>query len=331
MWSEIPLGFTIPGTSINSISTFSIMMILAFLTGSYLAGKEAIRKKLDPQVVEHHVFLAVIGTIIGAKIGFVWEVWDKIWVPDPNGFWETLKYILFYYHGMGEKFPTQAVGLWESLFSRGGLVFYGGFLGGALFIYLHTVYKKLPKWEYGDIYFMMLAIGYGIGRLGCMISGDGCYGYASNIDIPIFTMVFGPNSAMSTMGVRVWNTPLIEAILSWILFAWMWFKGKFLNYKPGFLSALFLVYNGTARFLVEFLRINDAMIPILPHPTYNGKELLHHNHWPGNPPAFYFENWHWYGFTQSQIIGILLVLVGIIWIYKGKLYLKENKNNYGKT
>jgi phosphatidylglycerol:prolipoprotein diacylglycerol transferase len=170
---------------------------------------------------------------------------------------------------------------------------------------------------------MMLSIGYGIGRLGCMVSGDGCYGYASKIDIPFLTMVFGPNAAMSTMGVRVWNTPLIEAILSWILFGWMWFKGRYQNYRPGFMTALFFIYNGIARFLVEFLRINDAVIPILPYPTYNGKLLLHHNSWPGNPPAFYFEHWHWYGFTQSQIVGIILAIAGLIWMLRGKLYKKE--------
>lgn len=325
MISEIPLGFTIPGTSINTISTFSILMMLAFLAGSYLATKEAIRLKLNPQYVETHVFLSVLGTVVGAKIGFVLEVWDRIWIPDPDGFWTTLKYVLFYFHGMGEKYPDQAIGLWESLFSRGGLVFYGGLIGAALFIYVHIKRNKLETWVYGDIYFMMLAIGYGIGRMGCMVSGDGCYGYASNVDIPLFTMVFGPLSAMSTMGVRVWNTPLMEAILSWILFAWMWFKLRYENYKPGFMSALFFIYNGIARFLVEFLRINDAVIPILPHPTFNGVELLHHNYWPGNPPAYYFENWHWYGFTQSQIVGIIMAIAGVIWMLRGKLYEKSPK------
>ncbi|MFN3247210.1 MAG: prolipoprotein diacylglyceryl transferase family protein, partial [Leptonema sp. (in: bacteria)] len=94
MWAEIPLGFTIPGTSINTISTFSILMMIAFLVSSYLASKEAIRKKLDSNVVENHVLLAVLGTIVGAKIGFVLEVWDRIWIPDPDGFIETLKYVL---------------------------------------------------------------------------------------------------------------------------------------------------------------------------------------------------------------------------------------------
>jgi prolipoprotein diacylglyceryltransferase len=89
------------------------------------------------------------------------------------------------------------------------------------------------------------------------------------------------------------------------------------------MTALFFIYNGIARFLVEFLRINDAVIPILPHPTYNGKLLLHHNSWPGNPPAFYFEHWHWYGFTQSQIVGIILAIAGLIWMLRGKLYKKE--------
>ena len=128
---------------------------------------------------------------------------------------------------------------------------------------------------------------------------------------------------MGTHGVNVWNTPMMEAILSWILFAWMMLKLRHQNFKPGFMVAIFLVWNGIARFLVEFLRINDALIPILDHPSYKGQLIEHHTH-GAVQGAIYFENWHWYGFTQSQVFGLIIALVGLIWIVQQKLYIRNN-------
>jgi hypothetical protein len=43
-----------------------------------------------------------------------------------------------------------------------------------------------------------------------------------------------------------------------------------------------------------------------------------------NPPAYYFENWHWYGPTQAQFTALALVALGVTWIVVRKLYVKEN-------
>jgi phosphatidylglycerol:prolipoprotein diacylglycerol transferase len=174
-----------------------------------------------------------------------------------------------------------------------------------------------------------MAIGYAIGRLGCMVSGDGCYGHAASIDIPFLTMVYGPMSVISTSGVNVWNTPVMEAIASLLLFIWMMKYGRYTKYKEGFLVAVFFVVNGLARFLVEFLRLNDALIPLLAQPTI---EITAGQTVPlsyqtaiqsGAGPAYYFLHWHWYGFTQSQVVALLLIAIGLIWIYSKKLYLKQ--------
>jgi phosphatidylglycerol:prolipoprotein diacylglycerol transferase len=318
--SDIPLPFPIPGPSgpVYSISSFALMLFLAFLSGTLLAGHELKRRGLDPSVSEWATVLAVFGTLIGARIGYVFEIWDRIWIVT-DSVSDTLLHLLLYREGMGRKVEG-AIGLWDALFSRGGLVFYGGLMVSVLFIYLYLRIRRLDILPYADVFFMVLALGYGIGRMGCLVSGDGCYGYASSISLPFFTMVSGPESAMPSAGVRVWNTPLMEALLSWTLFAWMMWKGRYRAYRPGFFTALFLIWNGLSRFAVEFLRINDAVIPVLPHPQIAGKPLLHHNHWPTNPEAYYFENWHWYGFTQSQLLGAALFLAGLIWMTRSRLY-----------
>ncbi|MCB1138097.1 MAG: prolipoprotein diacylglyceryl transferase [Leptospiraceae bacterium] len=319
------------------LSTFSLLLMAAFLTAAYLVPRELRRRGLDEAMGDHSLLLAVVGTIIGAKLGFVLEVWGEIWAG-PDDFWTKLEYILFYKRGLAALYPQAGYrGLWETVFSGGGLVFYGGFAVGFAFLYYYLRYKKAPVWEYGDAFIPSMAIGYGIGRLGCIVSGDGCFGYGASVDIPFLTMVYeGPTDhrvfswlsittggLMGTHGVNVWNTPMMEAILSWILFAWMMLKLRHQNFKPGFMVAIFLVWNGIARFLVEFLRINDALIPILDHPSYKGQLIEHHTH-GAVQGAIYFENWHWYGFTQSQVFGLIIALVGLIWIVQQKLYIRNN-------
>ena len=333
MLKEIPLPFScnIPGIDrdITGISTFSILLVIAFLTASYLIPRELKRRKLNPEVTDWVILLAVIGTVVGAKIGFVFEVWTDIWIVDES--WkDTLYHVLAFRKGMGEKLPgTNAIGLWEALFSGGGLVFYGGFIAGFGAVWTYLKYNKYDIWTYGDAFIPSMAVGYAIGRMGCMVSGDGCFGHAASIDIPILTMIYGPMSVVSTSGVNVWNTPVMEAFISLMLFIWMMKKGRFANYKPGFMIAVFFVVNGISRFLVEFLRLNDALIPILDPPTV---EIVAGQTVPlsyesaiqaGAGPAYYFQHWHWYGFTQSQLVGVALVAVGLIWIFSKKLYQKS--------
>ena len=235
---------------------------------------------------------------------------------------------------MGVKYPTQAasheiVGMWESLFSPGGLVFYGGFTFAFTFIYLYLRKEKAEVWRYGDATMPALAFGYAIGRLGCMVSGDGCFGHGSGeVNIPLLTMVYGSGAFLPSAGVRVWNTPVMEAIASFGLFAFYMLWMRFQNFKPGMMVATFLIFNGLARFLVEFLRLNDSVIDILDPPTVTvaGQEMLLStvaSRALHGSSAYYFENWHWYGITQGQLIGLFIIPIGIAWIVLQKLYVRE--------
>lgn len=81
----------------------------------------------------------------------------------------------------------------SSLFNGGGLVFYGGFLTGFLFVYLYMKSKHLDYGLYFDAVAPSMSIGYAIGRLGCFVSGDGCYGFATDVEIPL--LVFNYHGA----------------------------------------------------------------------------------------------------------------------------------------
>ena len=97
------------------------------------------------------------------------------------------------------------------------------------------------------------AVGYAIGRIGCLLSGDGDYGISTKLP---WGMSF-PNGVVPTTE-RVHPTPIYEFLI-WILIAViLWQAGqKALNGEAaGKLFSYYLILTGVARFLMEFIRIN---------------------------------------------------------------------------
>lgn len=62
----------------EGISTFSILVVIAFLAASYFLPKELERKHLDPSHADWLLILGVFGTFVGAKVFFIFEIWDQI-------------------------------------------------------------------------------------------------------------------------------------------------------------------------------------------------------------------------------------------------------------
>jgi phosphatidylglycerol:prolipoprotein diacylglycerol transferase len=102
------------------------------------------------------------------------------------------------------------------LFSRYGLAWFGGLIAGfAAFIWLARWYK-IPLLEMFDAGSPAAALGYGIGRIGCLLSGDGDYGKPTSLP---WGMSF-PNGLVPTT-LRVHPTPIYELIvacaIAWVL------------------------------------------------------------------------------------------------------------------
>ncbi|MDX1960119.1 MAG: prolipoprotein diacylglyceryl transferase [Leptospiraceae bacterium] len=316
MLDSIPLPFTIPILGKDSISTFAILMLIAFYIGSKLLPKEYERRGLIPEVAENVVFLGVLGTLVGAKLFYIFEIWDQIFVLPGNYLFPLTHWNGFRdYNDPSCRVCQESYGLWSSLFSGGGLVFYGGFLVGALFIYIYMRRNKLDYGHYYDGMAPTMAIGYAIGRLGCFVSGDGCYGYHTDVEIPILVFTF--KGAMPS-GVPVWNTPVIEAIVSFVFFIYFQYHARFQNYKKWSLFFQYLILHGTARLCIEFLRVNKAVIPFRDVP-----EQVNIPDPSGNPT--FLKNYYWHGFSQSQYISLILIFAGVFFIMKGRLWEKESK------
>jgi prolipoprotein diacylglyceryl transferase len=143
---------------------------------------------------------------------------------------------------------------WPLLFSRFGFAWFGGFLGGFLALVILARYFKIPVWQFLDICSPAACVGYAIGRIGCLLSGDGDYGMPTSLP---WGMSF-PNGVVPTTE-RVHPTPLYEFFIWLAIAAFLWHMGTKALRGPkakGEIFANYLILTGVARFLIEFIRIN---------------------------------------------------------------------------
>jgi len=143
---------------------------------------------------------------------------------------------------------------WPQLFSTMGFAFVGAIIGGFLaLVFLAKRFRMSPLLML-DAASPAAALGYGIGRIGCLISGDGDYGIPTTLP---WGMSF-PNGIVPTTE-RVHPTPIYEFLVA-ILITWiLWRLGAraLKTHAPnGLIFASYLVLTGIARFLVEIIRIN---------------------------------------------------------------------------
>jgi phosphatidylglycerol:prolipoprotein diacylglycerol transferase len=143
---------------------------------------------------------------------------------------------------------------WPQLFSRFGFAWFGGFLGGFVALLFLARRLKIPVLEFMDICSPAACVGYAIGRIGCLLSGDGDYGMPTSLP---WGMSF-PNGVVPTTQ-RVHPTPLYEFFIWLVIAAILWRMGARYLREPmakGEIFSLYMILTGIARFLIEFIRIN---------------------------------------------------------------------------
>jgi phosphatidylglycerol:prolipoprotein diacylglycerol transferase len=140
------------------------------------------------------------------------------------------------------------------LISRFGFAWFGGLLGGFVALVILAKRFRIPLLEFLDMCSPTAAVGYAIGRIGCLLSGDGDYGVPTTLP---WGMSF-PNGVVPTVE-RVHPTPLYEFFIWLAIGAILWRLGKrsLTGAGPkGEVFCAYLILTGIARFLIEFIRIN---------------------------------------------------------------------------
>lgn len=164
---------------------------------------------------------------------------------------------------------------WKAeLVSRYGFAWFGGFLGGFVALWFLAKHYGIPVLEFMDVCSPAASVGYAIGRIGCLLSGDGDYGiptrlpWGMSFPYPATVPTTGPWDPESHSGVcnkfglpencTVHPTPIYEFLIWMLIAVILWQMGKkALNGEAaGKVFSYYLILTGIARLLIEFIRIN---------------------------------------------------------------------------
>lgn len=203
------------------ISSFGVMLAVAFLAGTWLTAKRMEEVGLDPEHATTMLIYAMIGGIGGAKLYFAVDVSLREGIP-----------------------------FTQLLLAREGITFYGGLLGGIAAVVIGTRIHGIATGLFFNCVCLAGAIGQAFGRIGCFLVGDD---YGRPTELP-WGVAF-PKGAPPTLD-RVHPTQLYEA--AW-LFALTFFLWRRRNHSP-LLWGEYLVFAGLGRFAVEFLRLNPRVV-----------------------------------------------------------------------
>ncbi|MBK7938185.1 MAG: prolipoprotein diacylglyceryl transferase [Lewinellaceae bacterium] len=243
---------------------------LAGLLGAAALGAltwwDAYRKRLEPPLtrdvkvwphdrISEMTVWAAAGGIVGAKVFDLFDNWQSF-LDDPVG----------------------------SLTSGGGLAFFGGLVLGFIAVVSYIMRKGIPFWPTADAVAPSLTAGYGVGRIGCQLSGDGDWGIVNNAPkpewmsfLPDWMWAFNyPHNVLNMVRTEpvhsisienctwdycfqlsepVYPTPFYEVLMMLVVFGILWGLRKRIPI-PGMLFFIYLALIAAERFLIEKIRVN---------------------------------------------------------------------------
>ncbi|MFT4605430.1 MAG: phosphatidylglycerol:prolipoprotein diacylglycerol transferase [Rhodothermales bacterium] len=151
------------------------------------------------------------------------------------------------------------------IFSSGGFTFYGGLIIGTYLIVRYLKKNGQSPAVFADSIAPGLMLGYGVGRIGCHLAGDGDWGIAADVAakpdwIPMW--LWAETYANNHLGIDlsagpVYPTPLYEFAMAGLLFLVL-YNLRDQYHRAGWLFGLYLVFAGVERFIIEQIRVNNT-------------------------------------------------------------------------
>jgi phosphatidylglycerol---prolipoprotein diacylglyceryl transferase len=199
------------------ITSFGVMVALGAALGILVLRRELIRSGIDGAKGVDAALVGVLGGLAGAKLLYVAEHW--------------------------------AEPLSSTLFSRGGMSWYGGLTGGVLAGLAMVAWQRLPLMTVLSAAAPALTLGHAIGRIGCFLVGDD---YGRPTALP-WGIAF-PEGLPPTTD-RVHPTQIYEALALGVLtIGLIWLRRR--GGRDRAVVGGYLVAAGTLRFLIELVRVN---------------------------------------------------------------------------
>ena len=218
-----PVIFSI---GVVKVRWYGLMYVIGFLLGWWLARVRANKSwsVIKPSQVDDLIFYAMLGVIIGGRLGYsVFYGWQQL-TSDP---------------------------LYIFKITEGGMSFHGGLAGVMIAMWLFSRRIERRFWDVADFITPLVPLGLGFGRIGNFINGE-LWGKPTTVPW-----------SFNINGVGVHPSQLYEALLEgFVLFAILWlYSAKQRPYMA--ISGMFLLFYGLFRFCVEFYRVPDAHLSYL--------------------------------------------------------------------
>ena len=246
-------GFKIP--------SYGLMTALGYGAAIYYCIKNREKLGVSKEMLSDIIFYLILGALIGGKIFFIIFNFDTFWAST----------------------------LIEKI--RFGFVFYGGFIGALISLFIFLKNKNISFVKTTDFFAPALALGHAIGRIGCFLAGC-CYGKPTNG--PLGVVFNNPDSLVPhhLKHTHLYPTQLFEVFANFVLFLILVkiYKGQ---KKEGKTSLVYIMGYALIRFIIEFFRGDDR-------------------------------GWTLLGLYPSQVIALILFFGASFWLFKG--FLWKNKH-----
>jgi phosphatidylglycerol:prolipoprotein diacylglycerol transferase len=195
-WSTVPVLLLV-GAAIVLLPQFfpgglpvrgyGLMLLAGIVSGVGLAMYRARQVGLDPDAILSMAFWLVLCGIIGARLFYVVEYWEKF----------------------AGKTPQKTI-LEIANVPQGGLVIYGGFVGAVVGVAIFVRKHKLPLLAMADLIAPSLMVGLALGRIGCLLNGC-CYGAQTDWPWAVtFPQVSSPFAAPSSDRAQQLSPPYAD-------------------------------------------------------------------------------------------------------------------------
>ena len=243
---EIPIPFL----HINiPIYSYGFMLMIAFLTGVYIARRKAASECLDPNIISDISIYTIISALVGARFFFVIQNFSDY-----------------------KNNPLDIFKIYQ-----GGLVYYGGLIAVTASLLVFSRLKRIPFLKLMDFIVLATSLGLVFGRIGCFLNGC-CYGKPSNlpwavrfprtVDVegfisgsPAFLHHYeqGLVKLTDTCSLYIHPTQLYSSLLDLGIFFILY---VFFNRRKwdGEVMMLFGMLYAPVRFLIELLRADNPHI-----------------------------------------------------------------------
>ncbi len=215
---------------LSFLHTYGVLVAAAFLVALWVASRLARQSGLNAEAVTNLGIYCALAAIAGAKL--------MMFVVDAG----------YYIDHPGEIFSLATL--------QAGGVFYGGLIAALAVSWYYMRRTGLPLLLTADVFAPGIALGHGIGRLGCFSAGC-CWGVESHLPWAVtFTNPVSRELVGVPLNIPLHPTQLYEAFAEFAIFGLLWWRFHSPHSKGDIISLYLMLYSAV-RFLVEFFRFHE--------------------------------------------------------------------------